>query len=356
MFHVQTMTSKRLLLALASAGFVAVASSTSARAAGPQPWYERAGCLEAADAVANVRLTEAEEAIRALEKSRDADDVACSVYLRVLLADVNLAVHGETDRYLGERDRYIGRMFGFAKAHARFGARFADLEMEARMRRVRVLFERDDEMGAVGEARRAHRLLRARSKGPSSPTVEFVRGAMYSALGQAGTLGRMLLGMAGISGDPDEGYRSLMRVAAGDSVYRMEGLHLARQFAADLGDEDARTPLGSALDLGDRLVVQSSGNPQYAYDHAYTLLRRGEAGRGLDVLTPHLERLRADRDAWAPTMRAKLHYLATRCALGMGEVDTARAHRDAMASLGPNDYSGRLAGLTTALERAERQN
>jgi hypothetical protein len=94
-------------------------------------------------------------------------------------------------------------------------------------------------------------------------------------------------------------------------------------------------------------------NPQYAYDHAYLLVKRGRAARAQAVLGPHLRRVAAEPDAWAPTMRAKLHYLASRAALKSGAVGEARRHRDAMAGLEANDYDSRLPGLTSAVERAE---
>jgi len=340
-------------LALALTTVAALATPQAASAARPAPWYERARCKAAMEAVVSVEPEEAERRLRALERSRDADDVACSVYLRVLRADLRLAVVGATDPLEAERDRYLKRMYAFAKAHAKYGRRFADLEMEARMRRVRVLFERGDRTAAVAEARRAHRMLADRDAGPPSPTVDFVKGAMYSALGQAGSLVRMLLGMAGINGDPDEGHRALRRLAAGSSVYRAEALQLARQFAADMGEDDRDSELGSALPLGDRLVSSFPENPQYAYDHAWTLMKRGEPERGMSVLEPHLERVKSKPDVWAPTMRAKVHYLATRCALSAGLVARARAHRDAMAALAANDYDRRLPGLTRAVEAAE---
>jgi hypothetical protein len=326
-----------------------LAGAAPARAAAPEPWYHRAACHDALTEVLTGDATAAEAALRPLEHSRDADDVACAVYLRVVKADQEIAIHGDRSERQRQRDRALKRMFGFAKAHAKYGARFADLEIDARMRRVRVLFERDDETAALGEARRVNRLLDARRRG-ESPTLDFARGAMYSALGQVGGVARMFLGMAGIGGDPEDGYRALRRLTGGESVYRAEALQLARQFAADA---DEPTALGDPVALGDQLVGAYPMNPQYAYDHAYLLVKRGRAARAQAVLGPHLRRVAAEPDAWAPTMRAKLHYLASRAALKSGAVGEARRHRDAMAGLEANDYDSRLPGLTSAVERAE---
>ena len=314
--------------------------------AAPEPWYARAGCHAALEEVLTGDAQAAEAALRPLEKSRDADNVACAVYLRAVEADLDRAIGDGSER---QRDRALRRMLGFAKAHAKYGPRFADLEIDARMRRVRALFERDDKTAALREARRVNDLLDER-RGASSPTLDFARGAMYSALGQAGDVARWFLGMAGLGGDPKDGYRALRRLTEGSSVYRAEALQLARQFAADADDT---TALGDAVALGERLVALYPMNPQYAYDHAYGLLKKGQPDRALDVLGPHLKAIEAAPDRWAPTMRAKLHYVASRAALKAGAVASARAHRDAMAQVAPNDYASRLPGLTRAVERAE---
>lgn len=317
-----------------------------------EPWYARATCHAALEKVLTGEPAAADLALRPLEQSRDADDVACSVYLRVVAADARLAVEGNTKAAERSRDRALKRLFGFAKAHAKHGPRFADLELDARMRRVRVLFERDEKTEAIAEARRTQRLLEGR-EGSTSPTVEFARGAMYGALGQASSVARMFLGLAGISGDPDAGYRALVRLADLPSVYRAEALQMARQFAYDLDDPG---PLGDPIALGERLVERYPQHPQYAYDHAYTLIRTSRPERAEAVLAPHLERLARDDGAWAPTMRAKLHYLATRAALNQGELGAARAHLDAMAAQPANDFDGRVPSLRAAVERAEGAN
>ncbi len=329
----------------------ALLSLSSAVGHAGQPWYERSSCQAAMQTVMSLELDATEQQITALERSRDLDDKACGVYLRTTQSEMLIAVHGTTDATRAHRDKHLKRMYAFAKAHAKYGQRFADLEMEARMRRVRVLFDDGDTTDAIQEARRANRALKERLKKGRTPTVDFVQGIMYSALGQSGMLTRSLLSLAGLGGDPSEGYAALKRVYRGESVYRDEALYLARHFAYDMAED---SPFGDALDLGEMLVAKYPTNGQFVFDQTRSLWMRKKCDRAVSTVTPSLERIAETPDLWAPNLRAKLFYVASRCSLKLGDVAHARTYCDSMAAQAKNDYSDRVEPLKKEVAAAER--
>ncbi|NJK88377.1 MAG: hypothetical protein HC923_02590 [Myxococcales bacterium] len=340
-----------LRAAIACCCILIVMPLSAARAAGDSsPWYDRASCKEAMQIVMALDLDGSESAIRTLETDKDLDAKACGVYLRALLSEMLIAVHGSTPEQLRYREEHLKRMFGFAKAHAKYGVRYADLEVEARMRRVRTLFEQGNKTEALAEARRANKLLKARLERGTSPTVDFVQGIMYSALGQSGMLTRTLLGMAGLSGDPAEGYQALQRVYGGHSVYRDEALYLARHFAWDM--RESGSPFGDPLALGRTLVARHPTNGQFVYDQGRSLRLEGQCKEAMEIAQPIVRRIEENPGVWAPNLRSKTFFLAGRCLVELGQLERAKELREAMARQPKSDFSENLAALDDAIREA----
>jgi hypothetical protein len=163
-------------------------------------------------------------------------------------------------------------MFAFSRANQRMGTRIADLEMEARMRRVRVLLDLDQRTDALKEIKRVKTLLEAR-KGEPTPTVKYVRGITGLAVGGAAWPLRTLLALAGIDGDADRGRAVLLEVTRGSTVYRFDALYLMHYFA----EESPGGTNGSPLQYSGPLSDLFPSNPQLAYDYAGDLLREKRA-------------------------------------------------------------------------------
>lgn len=289
-----------------------------------------------------------------LEASRDLDDKACAIYLRALEAEMRSAIYNEVPETVEFRNRHLKRMLGFAKAHAKYGARFADLEIEARMRRVRVLFDTGEKTAAISEARRTSKLLEARA-GAQSPTLDFVKGVMFGALGQANFLARTALWAAGISGSPEEGNRSMQRLMAGDSVYKHEAYCIAYYFALTRTEEGENSPLGSPTVIARFLAVKNPENPQFAYEYARMLYRNDQCGQAIEVVQPWVDQLSSDSDAWTQSIRAKTYYIASACNLAEGHVKKAVAFRDRFAAENFKDFAKLLSELSTKVDKAASQ-
>jgi hypothetical protein len=328
--------------------FALLASSAHAET---QPWHARTSCIEAVEMVAANRFDEVEEVLRRFERSADPDDRACAVYARVFMAENLLSIHGDEQEWLANRDRHLKRMLVFAKTHARFGARFADFEMEARMRRTRLLFEQGNKTSAVKEIRRTNSLLKARLPEDHSDTVDFVQGVTYTIFGQTGFLARTLMSMAGIGGSPDAGHRSLRQLSSQPGAYRAEAMYLSHHFAyEDDGDQKDERPFGSPVETARRLVEEYPTNPQYRYEYAKILRKKDRPDEAYDALKPALEAIKADPSTWAAEMRAKLFYKATQCAIDVGSASQAAMHRDDLADQRRSNFEGKLQRLDSRIQ------
>lgn len=288
-----------------------------------EPWWDRASCIEAVEKVHEADLEGAERAISALEKSKDPDDLACTVYARVNLSEQYLSVFGMTKRWKSNRQNQLKRMAGFANAYAKHGLRFKDLEMEARLRRIRALFEDGNKTEAIKEASRTDGMLDRRINGPSNPTVQFVTGLLYTTLGSAPFYQRALLQMAGIGGDAELGHKQIKRLANGSTAYKIEANYVSHHFAWERSKEGEVSAFGKATQTGAELVRLVPENPQFVVEYARALRTEGRCEESLPFFEPIVQRIEREPGAWSADMRSKVLYSAGRCALKVDRLEQA---------------------------------
>ncbi|MEM6370584.1 MAG: hypothetical protein AAF851_19980 [Myxococcota bacterium] len=338
-------------MSFASAAMVLLAPGLTASA--KAPWYERPSCAQAVQSVMELKVEDSEAQIEKLERSRDPDDIACSVYARVNLAEMYLTLYGDTPKWVQYRLDQLQRMYGFSRAFGKYGRRFKDMEIEARMRRIRALFEKGEKTSAISEARTTDRMLDRRRQGPVSPTVDFVTGVLYTTLGDAPFYQRALLQMAGIGGDADIGHAALNRLAHGDTVYAIEATYISHHFATTAHKEGERSDFGKPWDTGRRLT-QLAENPQYAVEYTRALRKVKRCADALPVLQPHLDVLAQDRSHWSSEMRAKLYFEASRCAVETGALDLADEMRNRLVAQNRPKFQKDLDQLSAKIEAARQ--
>lgn len=332
-------------------GCVAALMLAAGHARAATPWFERDACRDVLESVNANRFDEAENALGVLENRSDPDDRACAVYGRLFLAENYLSIHGDEPKWLANRDRHLKRMLIFAKTHAKFGARFADFEMEARMRRTRLLFDSGQQTEAVSEARRTNRLLKERLEDDDeSATRSFVQGVMYTAFGQSNFLARTLFRLAGLGGSGDDGRASLIDLADGDTPYMGEALYLTLHFAMeDAREGKTESPFGDPAERARRLVERYPTNPQYVYEYVKVLQFQNRCAEAEAVLRSSLQAMNEDPRIWAPEMRAKLYYRAAECAIETQDVARATQYRDQLKAQARANFNDELADLDTQL-------
>lgn len=126
------------------------------------PWYDRPSCHEANDLFLSLEAEKADEAARKLEASKDLDDLACALWIRVSFSEFQVGLFGKNPENLNQRKKVLTRLFGFAKANKGKGPRFADLELEARLRRTRILNEEGQRTQALDELKQLQKLVSER--------------------------------------------------------------------------------------------------------------------------------------------------------------------------------------------------
>jgi hypothetical protein len=282
---------------------------------GTSPWFADPGCVAALRSAVEGSDAEALVARTALARRGDLAGLACSVWLELPRDEVELALEGPNDALNERRTKRLGRLFGFSKRFGRQDPSFAALELEARMRRVRLLVDIGDRTEGLAEARRVQKMLAAARKDTQHPSVVYVAGVIDLAVSSANLPLRLLLGMAGIEGDVDRGRRGLESLVDGDTVYAADALFLLAHF------ERAREGLGTprALVYAERLSKRYPSNPQFAFDHAEDLIAAGRAKEVGPLLAPFRARLDASPEAWSPLVRAKLHWALGHAAFASGD-------------------------------------
>jgi hypothetical protein len=281
------------------------------------PWYENKDCIAALEQVLAIDFDGAEPKIRAFEKSRDTDDQACGVWLRVSLAEAQLAVGGRLPALLDNRERMLKRMYGFSKAKRGVAVRFADLEIEARLRRVRVLLDKEDRGEALKEIRYADELREKRGEKDMNATLRYSRGVTNMAVGGSSFALRTVMRLAGVKGDADVGRADLRALEQSGTVYKYDALYLQAYFA---GEDGASVYSG-------RLAAAFPTNPQFGYEHALHLYREKKVEQAFGVATRYALELEKKPAAYSNQVRASLFWISGRCAKDLGKRELAERYR-----------------------------
>ncbi|MBI2374534.1 MAG: hypothetical protein HYV07_11115 [Deltaproteobacteria bacterium] len=310
------------------------------------PWFDRASCKEIVAVVLSADFARVDSGLQALERSRDPDDGACAVWSRLVASELNLAVNGRTPENLEERRRRLTRMFQFARTNQAKGTRFADLEIEARTRRVRVLMDDGDRTGALSEARRTRTMLADR-KGEPTPTLFFTKAVINLAIAYESWPMRTLLGMAGLEGDPEIGKTNLMRLVESDGAYRYEGTFVAWHFA----HAEPKGALGGPLRYSSSLSTAFPTNAELATCYAKDLLDAGQPKEARAVMDRYVAILGGEPARFGPRKRAQIFGLTARAALDLNDPSTARAQLERARKEGDQGLGELLAAIAERLPK-----
>lgn len=301
------------------AALIIVASAVAADGAAAEPWYARASCIHALETVLSTDFAAAEPKIKAIEKSADTDDQACGVWLRVSLAEAQLAVGGRLPALLEYRERMLSRMGGFSKAKGGIAKRFSDLELEARLRRVRVLVDKGEKGDALKEIQKVNDMLEKRGNAEPNATLTYSRGVSDSAVGNSPWALRTLMRMAGVKGDAKLGREALESLEKSGTVYKYDAMYLQHYFALGAPDGDFGKPAPHAK----KLVEKFPTNPQFAIELAKDLYAEKKIDQALDVVSTFLAQLEKQPSLYSNQLRAHLYLLSGRCAKELGKKELA---------------------------------
>jgi hypothetical protein len=307
-------------------------------------WYDRPACQKALEVILAADLDEADRKIKPLEASSDAEDQACGVWLRATLAETQISVGGRLPALLENREKVLLRMFKFAKSHAS-ERHLADLEIEARMRRVRALVDKGERTDALKEINRTKELLAQRKDSTETPTQKYVAGIVNSAVSQSGFPMKVVLGIAGVSGDADQGRQHLKDLAAGTSIYRYDAMYILHHFSRESPSKEN----GAPIDYSKPLFSQFPTNPQFAYDLAVDLYEAKRCKDSLDALTDTRKKLAEAPNQWSSTVRAKLYYITGRCSFDVGDKATAKRYAELAKSQNYEDLADPIDDLIEQL-------
>jgi hypothetical protein len=293
---------------------------TAALASAPEPWYERASCRSAAETVFTVEFAKADEKIAAIEATRDLDDVACALWIRATASELQIAVLGHTPELVAGRKKALSRLFGFAKANKGKGARFADLELEARLRRVRVLLEEGQASDALKESKGVQKMVEDRPAGSPTPTLDYVIGALHSGLASPGWAARTFLSIAGLGADKKLGAEAINKLADGSSIYKWDAMYIGHHFSLEIDDAGFRAPSSYSRPCLERFPM----NPQFIFDLASDLWREKKYAEARKIAAVAVAKIDADPTIWSPKIRAKIYWIAGRTALDAGDRGEAK--------------------------------
>lgn len=277
------------------------------------PWYENKECVSALQSILAIDFAAAEPKIKVFEKSGDTDDQACGVWLRVSLAEAQLAVGGRLPALLDNRERMLKRMYGFSKAKQKVAPRFADLETEARLRRVRVLLDKDEKSEALKEIKHIAEMREKRGENELNATAQYARGVINLAVGDSPFALRTLMRLAGVKGDSAIGRADLVALEKSATVYKYDAIYLQAYFAGD----------GPASPHSGRLMNAFPTNPQFAYEHALHLYREKKLDDAFLIAKRYAGAVEKDPSLYSNQVRANLFWLSGRCAKDLGKREEA---------------------------------
>ena len=323
---------------MATAIFTTLSLTAALVASDDGPFYTRTACKEALAVVMAADTDKTKETLETLAKSKDLEDKACAVWLELPLNEIEMSLEGNGKGLPKRRERRLMRLFKFSKKFGRRRAHFAMLELEARMRRVRLLVKQGERVNALKEARRVERMLEQVGRRPN-PTVDYVTGVTRLAISQAAFPLRWLLGMAGVSGDEKKGRRLLEKLAAGDTVYAGDANYILHHFAHENKDWPA------AVRYGAKLTERFPDNPQFAYEYARALFASKKYDEIFATTAPFMARLQEDSNAWSGRIRKKLYFINAKASYEVGKKDDAKR----LATLASEQRYGGLVEETNKL-------
>ena len=302
------------------------------------PFYTRSTCKQALAVVMSADADATTKMLDELASSPDLEDKACAVWLELPLNEIEMSLEGNGHGLPKRREKRLVRLFKFSKAFGSRRPHFAMLELEARMRRVRLLVKKGERVNALREARRVERMLDQLGR-RRNPTVDYVTGVTRLAVSQAAFPLRVLLGMAGVSGDEKNGRRLLEELASGDTVYAGDATYLLHHFAQENKDTEA------GLRYGEMLTKRFPNNPQFAYEYARVLYRAKNYDGVFSATAKFRDRLTENPSAWSDRIRKKLYIISAKAALETGQKDKAKQ----WATLASQQKYGGLVQETSAL-------
>lgn len=305
------------------------------------PFYARSSCNEALQVVMSADAEKTKGLLAKLSASSDLEDKACAVWLELPLNEVEMSLNGSGKGLPERREKRLLRLFKFSKVFGKRRRHFAMLEVEARMRRVRLLVAKGERVNALSEARRVERML-DRVPDRSNPTVSYVKGVTRLAVSQSGLPLRMLLGMAGVPGNEKQGRRLLEELARGDTVYAGDATYILHHFAHENKD------LEQSLTYGQMLVERFPHNPQFAYEYGKALYDAKKFKDLMALTAPFRAKLDENRALWTDRIRKKIYFISARAALALGQKEDAKRWATLASE---QDYGGLVAETESLLKQ-----
>ncbi len=300
-------------VAAAAAGLLALGATPAL--ADDAPWYDRPSCHDAVLTMMAPDFAAAEAKIMKLERSADTDDQACALWARASWSEFQIAILGKTPDQLANRKKALSRLFAFAKANKAKGARFGDLELEARLRRIRVLNEEGQRTQSLEDLKALEKLIVERGNADLTPPADYAVGLLNAALSSPGWAARALLSVVGMSTDPAVAAQRLHKLIDGSTVYGWDARYVAQFFGTEIGSKDFR---GAAAYLAP-LATKFPTNPLFAYEQARLHINDKKGKEAQAVLAPVLAQLDAQPTIWGPPARARVSWAAGRAALLLGD-------------------------------------
>jgi hypothetical protein len=245
------------LAPLLSLGGVLVA----APALGAEPWFSSKACMEATALAYAARTSEAKQRADALTASKDLDERACGLWLYVSSIEMEIALYDGEEQLFAQLAQRLDALEKFGLEEGYRAPRFSDLVVEAKLRRVHRMVRLSERTAAIRAVKEAKALLEQRRRvKKKTPTYFYAEAVANLAVSRASFPVRAILRLVGIESDEERGKKAMDVLLAGKSVYRSEGILVARNFE-----------LGPKLDYSESLWRAFPNNPQLAYDHAVDL-------------------------------------------------------------------------------------
>lgn len=307
------------------------------------PWYDQPECAAALTTINRGELAPAKAAIAKLRRAKDPAKIACGVWLEMPLSEVEAASQGKSATLDARVEKRLGLLMKFARHFGPRDPSFADLELEARLRRIRILAKKGERMALLKEARRVKAMLDKRKTGPRTATVDYAEGVLNLALSDMSWAVRQALSLAGLSGTRAVGVAKLKAVAKHGSVYESYARYLLRHFSKGDKAEELKQSTATFRRFPD--------SPLFAYDYGLDLRDAGRCKDALSALAPLRAELTANPKKWSSQVRARLYWMNARCAADTGDLKTARADLALAEAQGFDHVKGRVDALKAELSQ-----